>query len=172
MALGVIVLLGSWIGPAMWKSRLQREKILARAGARILVQAAMRFYTDYGVWPTARRCPPYDCRFGDDVHNAEVVNALRAADGPGNEGHAVNPNRTVYLDPPAGRPRRPGLNQRGDFLDSWGVPYQVVLDSNLSGICEVENSIYYGQIGIGILVWSCGPDRRSDTPDDILSWKH
>lgn len=171
IALGVLLLLASWIGPAIWKGRLRREQAYARAGGQALVQAARHFYADYGVWPTARQCPPHDCRFGGDLRNGEVVNVLRAVDGPGNAHHAVNPNRTVYFDPPAHRPRRPGLDHRGDFLDSWGTSYQVVLDSNLSGIGEVENSVYDGQIGIGVLVWSCGPDRRSDTPDDLLSWK-
>jgi hypothetical protein len=171
IALGLIIILGSWIGPAIWKRRLQREQTNARAGGQALVQASRHFYADYGVWPTVRQCPPHDCRFGGDLRNGEVVNALRAVEGPGNENHAVNPNRTVYFNPPAYRPGRAGLDHRGDFLDSWGTSYQVVMDSNLSGICEVENSVYDGQIGVGVLVWSCGPDRRSDTPDDILSWK-
>ena len=167
---GVVLLLASWIIPGIWHARRQRAQALARTGARALQQAAQRFYADYGVWPVDRRMAAADIHFGGARRNAGVLNALRAVPGPGNEEHVINPHRTVYFDPPAAGPGRPGLDTRGEFVDSWGVSYHLVFDADLSGMCEVEDTIYRGQIGIGILVWSCGPDRRSDTPDDILTW--
>ena len=43
-------------------------------------------------------------------------------------------------------------------------------DGEIISGCNVENSIYGRLIGQGLALWSCGPDRRSDTPDDILAW--
>lgn len=171
LLLGGVIVLGSWIGPGVWAVRQRRQHAAAQAGAEALARAGANFYADYGAWPTARTCPPGDCRFGGRLPNAEVLNVLRARDGPGNEGHSVNTFRTIFFEAPEYRRGRPGLDERGEFLDPWGIPYQVVLDSNLNGICEVEHSLYGDQIGLGILVWSCGPDRLSDTPDDRLSWK-
>ncbi|HOW97550.1 MAG TPA: hypothetical protein P5567_12350 [Kiritimatiellia bacterium] len=170
IAAGIALLLVSWIVPGFWHARRQRAQAYARAGARALQQAAQHFYSDYGVWPVDQRVSVRDIHFGDARPNAEVLNALRGVAGPGNEDHAVNPHRTVYFDPLAAGPGRPGLDPGGGFVDPWGSPYHLVFDADLSGLCEVEDTIYGGQIGIGILVWSCGPDRRSDTPDDILTW--
>lgn len=171
IALGVLLLLGSWIAPAAWQVRRRRAQAHTLAGAKALHRAAHRFFADYGVWPASRGGFAGDAHFGVERRNREVLNALRALDGPGNENHAVNPHRTVYFDPPLAAPGYPGLDFRGDFVDAWGVSYHLVLDSDLSGVCEAEDTIHGGQIGAGILVWSCGPDRRPNTPDDILAWK-
>ncbi|MBP7830669.1 MAG: hypothetical protein KA248_12205 [Kiritimatiellae bacterium] len=171
IALGGILLLVSWIVPGAWQARRRRAQEHTRSGALVLRQAAYRFYSDYGVWPVSRKEHAGDAHFGGGRRNAEVLNALRALDGPGNGDHEVNPHRTVYFDPPPAAPGRPGLDAWGNFVDAWGVPYHIVVDVNLNGVCEAEDTIHGGQIGAGILVWSGGLDRRPNTPDDILSWK-
>ena len=169
-ALGLALAVVSLVGSASWKVRLSRRVAHARAGARSLSWAIQRFYADYGQWPVAKACPPGDCRFGGELSNAGLLRALMAVEGEGNESHTVNPYRTPYFTAPAYAPGRSGLDHRGVFLDSWGMPFQVVLDTNLNGLCEVRDSVYDGIGPAGVLVWSCGPDRRSDTADDVLSW--
>ena len=168
---GLALIVFSVILPSIWAVRLHRREGAVRADLRALVEAGRRFSDEYGTWPGARNCGGMDCRFGREIPNREVMNVLRAVDGPGNEKHAVNPSRLAFISIQPFRPGRSGLDAHGDFLDPWGVPYQVVLDSDLNGFCHVENSIYGEGIGEGIMAWSCGPDRASDTPDDILSWK-
>jgi hypothetical protein len=94
------------------------------------------------------------------------MNLLRAAEDPA----GLNVHRMIFLEAPAFRPGRSGLDAEGRFLDPWGTPYQIVLDANLDNICDTPNSVYNNMIGEGIIAWSCGPDRVSDTSDDILSW--
>jgi hypothetical protein len=109
-------------------------------------------------------------RFGQDVPNWELINVLRAVDGPGNANHVANPHRIVFLDLVPSGIGTSGVDANGDFLDPWGTPYQVIVDADASGVCTSENTVYGTGVSLGIIAWSCGPDRRSDTSDDILSW--
>ena len=138
-----------------------------------LLSAGARYRLEYGTWPAARRPGAAgDMRFGlHDAPNREVINALLAQDGQGNEDHALNPRRMIFLEMGSHRPGRAGLNDEGDVLDAWGEPYQIVVDTDLDGVSEVEDSIYAGGIDGGMIIWSCGPDRKSDTRDDLLSWR-
>lgn len=167
---GLLLVAVAVVGPSIWAVRIQRREAAVRADLRMLAEAAGRFSEEYRGWPTARNCGEADCRFGRELPNREVLNVLRGVDGPGNEENEVNPNRIVFIDLPPYRRGGSGLDANGDFLDPWGTPYQVVVDSTLNGFCRVENSIYNESIPEGVIAWSCGPDRMSDTPDDITSW--
>lgn len=168
---GVTLVIVSAVLPTIWAVRIQRREAAVRADLRALVEAARRFSEEYGMWPTARNCGDADCRFGREIPNREVMNVLRAIDGPGNGKNEVNPHRLVFIEIQPQREGGAGVDAHGDFLDPWSTPYQIVLDSNLNGFCHVENSIYGEGVGEGLIAWSCGPDRLSDTPDDITSWE-
>ena len=170
LLMGGALVLAALVGPLIWKQRLVRRQQLTQAGARALAYSASRFYSEYGIWPTRRTRPPADVRFGREIPNAEVLRALMGVEGAGNEGHGLNTFRTPFFRPPAYEPGRAGIDPSGEFLDPWGTPYQIVLDTSLNGQCDVPDSMYDGFRKGGVLVWSCGPDRRSDTRDDIRSW--
>ncbi len=99
------------------------------------------------------------------------MNVLRAVAGPGNPGYSVNSKRIAFIEVREAEPGWSGLDQQGNFLDPWGQPYQIVLDTDLDNSCDISGSIYGRRIGEGMAVWSCGPDRESDTVDDVLSWE-
>ena len=162
--------LASAVVPAGYAIRARQRVALARSDVTALLQAGRRFYREYGVWPSSRTGEKGDRRFGSELPNAEVLNILCALDRAGNEAHAVNRKRIVFLETSPAQPGLSGVDGRGEFLDPWGTPYQVVLDTDLNNICEIPGSAYPRQIGQGMLAWSCGPDRRSDTSDDVLSW--
>lgn len=169
---GAALVLASVTLPAAWAVRSARRLAVARAQVRAIYTAALRYHNEYGTWPSGRICAYGDCRFGwNDLPNREVMNALRAASGPGNEKHALNVNRVAFLEAPPAWKGAGGITADGDYLDPWARPYQVVLDSDLDGLCDVAHSIYGSGIGGGVLVWSYGPDRTSDTADDLISWK-
>ena len=167
---GIAVIILSVVLPAVWAVYLHRPERMARADLRRLVDAGRRFNAEYGVWPARDSAEGGDIRFGQDVPNWELVNALRAVDGPGNVNHMTNPRRIVFLELKPYETARSGVDKNGEFLDPWGTPYQVVVDADASGVCMIENTIHGTGVGLGFIAWSCGPDRRSDTPDDILSW--
>ncbi len=170
IALGVLMIVAAIIWPASWAYRDQRRSRDVAADIRLLVLAGNRFFVEYGNWPTPHMGMDNDIRYGLDRRNDEVINILRALDAPGNPNHRLNPNRIVFIDPPPARRGYSGINEEGEFVDAWGSPFQIVLDTDMDNICNLRNSIYTRKSGAGIAVWSFGPDRKGDTPDDILSW--
>lgn len=167
---GVALVAVSVLVPLGWSLHLARRAAIVRADMAALIEAGTRFYAEYGIWPATRQCDYGDCRFGGRFPNREVMNTLRSVAGEGNQDDGSNPHRIVFLDVPAAGRGRSGVNAEGDYVDPWGTPYQLVLDSDLNGVCDVIGTIYGVGIGGGIIAWSCGPDRVSETRDDILSW--
>lgn len=167
---GIAVILLSIILPSVWAVYLLRSDRMAHADLRRLVDAGQRFNAEYGVWFASRGGGSGDIRFGQDVPNWELINALCAVDGPGNEAHVTNPHKIVFLELKPYETGTSGVDKNGEFLDPWGMPYQIVVDADANGVCMIENSIHGTGVGLGFIAWSCGSDRRSDTPDDILSW--
>ena len=168
--LGVLLFLLSSLGPGWWAWHRHQRLGMVHVDLRVLDEAAQRFNREYGVWPGGGENAAKDRRFGRELSNAQVLNVLRAVEGPGNPQHRGNDQQIVFIEVELHRPGWSGLDESGAFLDPWGTPYQMVFDSNFDNVCEVENSIYGRLIGQGLALWSCGPDRRSDTADDILAW--
>lgn len=165
--LAVALLFVSLVGPGVVGLRRQRQFAQARVEIEALLEAGGRFFSEYGTWPTSQGGEFGDARFGRERPNFELMNALGAVAGPGNEGGSVNPQHMVFLQVDAAAEGRTAA----EFTDPWGTPYQVVVDADFDNTCDVRQSIYGRLLGEGMVVWSCGPDRKSDTPDDILSWK-
>jgi type II secretory pathway pseudopilin PulG len=170
IVLGVLSMLAGIVVPTVWAYRRHQRLSMARADVTVLLQASRRFFEDYRYWPTEHTGQYGDFRYGDESSNREVLNVLRAVDGPGNPDHSVNPRKIVYIEVAPYREGWSGLTPDGAFVDPWNTLYQVVLDTDLNNSCIIDRSIYKPLLGEGVGVWSCGPDQRSDTPDDILSW--
>ena len=168
--LALVLIAFSLVLPTITYIRQRFMLDVADSDLDVLQDACQRFYAEYGVWPTAYPGEVGDVRYGKLLPNYEVMNALRAVDGQGNDGHSVNPRRVVFLDVRRAGNRTSGLNERGDFVDPWGIQYQIVLDSDLNNVCDVKDSIYNRVPNHGMIAWSCGPDRKSETSDDILFW--
>lgn len=171
IAAGCVLVVCSAVLPGRAVIGRRQRRAMAVDDMRALLAAGRSFYDEYGVWPTAHSGEFGDYRYGRSLPNAEVVNVLRAQDGPGNPDHSVNPRRMVFLEVKPYRKNWSGLDGQGEFLDPWGQPYQLVLDTDLDNNCEMEYSIHGRRQGQGMAVWSCGPDRISDTADDLLSWQ-
>ncbi len=147
----------------------RRERMVLRDMDRFIA-AAERFFLEYGYWPSPHMGQPNDVRYGTTRSNQQVLNPLRAVAGPGNEGHELNPNRIVYLEVRPRRWGRSGLNDAGEWIDPWGMPYQIVLDTDMNNVATIADSIYANQMDAGVVIWSYGRDRKRDTVQDILSW--
>ena len=168
--LALALMIFSLVIPGWFAWQRRARFSAARLDLTVLSEAARRFYSEYGIWP-ATSAGGTDARFGQERPNSEVMNALLAIDGPGNQHQAVNPNSIVFLEAPHARSGISGLDSDGNFVDPWGTPYQIVLDIDLNNACDVPKTVYSNMVGEGFIAWSCGPDRISDTADDILSWK-
>lgn len=144
---------------------------MARHDIAALQRAIVRYHREYGNWPAATDDLNLDVRFGGRRSNAEVIRVLRSEEGPGNPNYELNPQRMIFIEIEPHKKGVSGITPDGDFLDPWGMPYQIALDSNYDNIVEVNNSIYGRVHGVGVLIWSFGPDRKSETRDDLLSWQ-
>jgi len=167
---GALLILGAIIGPAVWSVYRANYRAMVRADMAMLTDAGQRFFAEYGVWPCRDIHEPGDRRFGGKAPNREVIGILRSVQTEGG-GDEINVNHLVFLEPLPYRPGRSGINAAGEFLDPWGTPYQIVLDTDLNAVCDILDSAHGAGIQRGMVVWSCGPDRISDTADDILSWE-
>lgn len=168
--LALLLIVVSVVMPTTMYLRHRYSLDVAMSDINDLREACDRFFEEYGVWPTAYPGEAGDVWYGRLLPNYEVMNALRAIDGQGNDGHSVNPRRLVLIELRKAEGGSSGLTEEGNFLDPWGMPYQIVLDSDYNNVCEVAGSIYAKVKDRGMIAWSFGPDRRPDTKDDILSW--
>lgn len=169
--LGVLLLVGSALVPP-WFAWRQRERLsMAKQDIATLQTAILRYHREYGTWPAESTPGDADIRYGVRRSNAGLMRVLRSELQQDEERAGLNPQRMIFIEVEPYREGLSGLNSRGEFLDPWGTPYQVVLDSNYDGAAQVEESAYGRLSGMGVLVWSYGPDRKSETPDDLLSWK-
>jgi len=171
MIAGVVLVVIALVLPGVWAWHRVRRMAMARADIRALMEACENFYGEYGIWPTPHNGEYGDVRYGRHFPNALVLNILLARDAQGNLGHSVNTRRIAFLDVAPYQQGWSGMDSSGEFIDPWGTPYQIVLDTDLDNICQIEYSVYGRREDAGVVVWSCSRDRMSDTPDDLLSWE-
>jgi len=168
---GVTLILATLCMAGLMALRLKHSYQAVQNDLVAVSRACQLFFDEYGYWPTDRESDYGDARYGREHANSLVMNALRAISGPGNYNHTRNPGKIIFLEAGTWQRGRSGLDREGRFLDAWGTPYQMVLDADLNNRCEFEHSIYRPLKNAGVALWSCGPDRISDTSDDLLSWK-
>lgn len=166
----LVLFLLSTIVPAIFFFRGRARLEMARHDISVLSLAILRYQREYGTWPAKSTQGGADTRFGRERPNAELMSVLRAETTDVNRSEELNPQRMVFLEVETYQQGWSGLDSRGEWLDPWGSPYQVVLDSNYDTAAEADRSIYGRVSGLGVLVWSNGPDRKTDTADDLLSW--
>lgn len=171
LLLGVLIILFSVAGSLVWTMRIRHRSYMAASDLRVLGMAINRYYEEYGHWPLSQTDRNADARLGRTRSNAELINTLSARAGSGNINHVSNPARIVFLEVPKAEGGWSGLNDAGAFIDPWGEEYQVALDTDLDNKCFLSESRYGVKRDRGFCAWSLGPDRKQDSPDDVLSWK-
>lgn len=166
----VILFLLSTVWPLVSAAQMRRRTAMAKHDIASLRRAILRYHREYGSWPAASDARNVDCRFGGRTPNAELIRVLRAEAGSGNPDHEFNPQRMIFIEIEPHASGVSGINSKGEFIDPWGMPYQIALDTSYDNVVEIPNSIYGRVPGEGVLVWSLGPDRKPETRDDLLSW--
>ncbi|MCZ7592497.1 MAG: hypothetical protein M5U15_10245 [Kiritimatiellae bacterium] len=167
---GVLLLILAAAIPA-WAAWQQRERlVMARHDIATLQAAILRYHREYGTWPAEATTGGTDTRFGARRPNAALIRVLRSDLLQDDQAAELNPQRMIFIEVEPYRVGWSGLNSSGEFLDPWGVPYQLALDSNYDGSTQIEGSPYGRVSGVGALIWSYGPDRQPETPDDLVSW--
>lgn len=141
----------------------------------------------------------------DQRNNSEIVAILRDVERFRNDratpnlGHALNPQKTTFLDAKdVDNSSRGGVGPDGVYCDPWGSPYIITIDLNYDKLCRdgfyslpaVSNGGLNGltksakanayEYRGDVMVWSAGPDGQANSTiagnlgvnkDNILSWK-
>jgi type II secretory pathway pseudopilin PulG len=169
--LSVLLLAASLIIPAALELDARRRSKMAYAEMRTLLESVRRYNLEYRVWPLPRLPDRGDARFGFIEANAGVMRILLAQPGEGNTLGRANPNGIDFVALIGGTDAPVRLDDRGEVIDPWGNPYQIVLDANYDNVVTVPDSGYGSVPGAGVVVWSYGPDGRPETLDDLTSWR-
>lgn len=168
--LSILLVVASVAVPALVSWRQFKDTRRTYTDLRVIISAVRQYQKEYNSWPGAEPGDKNDLRYGYKIPNARVMRILMAVDGPGNEGHAANRKQINFITMKSSDGLAPDLNAEGDAVDPWGTPYQMVFDSNFDSTCHAVDSTYGEITGEEIAAWSAGPDRKSDTDDDIRSW--
>jgi hypothetical protein len=132
------------------------------------------FHTEYGHWPIALESPPHD--------SLELPMAGALLKSLIGQETKTNPRGIVFLEPPTAKRGVNGLLQMGQdlsYVDSWGQPLRVVLDTDLDGWVinpdtkntdpAIRNEAP-ARLEETMLVYSSGEDGKAQTADDLVSW--
>jgi hypothetical protein len=174
IGLGVAVLVGglSVASGQVLAARRQRSQVLR--DALELIGAVQRYERAYRRMPTSFN-GYYDVEYGGSPKfpNRMVMNVLLARDAEGNRGHGLNPQQTAFITNAVARAGQSGLRKDFEWLDPWGVPYRLVLDTDNDRICNVDGTIHHAipAMASRCALWSAGPDRQANTADDLLGWR-
>ena len=165
VVVAIIGILVSVTLPMVGRMLEAARRTTARTDLTSLVAAIRGYHSEYGRFPLAAT------EWIDD--NRELLNVLRARHGDGNNNHAQNPRRMVFLNVSDGSLTRGSDKQVEDnpnFIDPWGRTYRVMLDRDFTGAINVPG---YGEVkDRPVVAWSLG--RDGDPNNDVhwvVSWE-
>jgi type II secretory pathway pseudopilin PulG len=207
VVIAIIAILVGLLFPAFKAVQNQARQVQAKNDLTQIVNAVNAYYTEYGKYPLPTGTTG-DFIYGPQGNsnppsNAELFYTLRAVNaGAMNLNNAANPRQIVFISPPAVKnptnPRSGIATQTatincfsvatGDFVDTWGTPYNVKIDGGY------DNSLAnpYGNnqgagpdpLSVGVIAWSLGSDGVLGTKttgctgnniytnsDDVISWQ-
>lgn len=173
LILGLLVTVAG-ISAAVHQTLLYRRlNAMVLSDAVALITAVRRYEQVYNRMPSKYN-RYYDVDYGGDPQfpNREVMNVLLARDAEGNRGDQYNPQELAFITNRVAAKHVSGLRGDNEWVDPWGQPYRIVLDTDEDQVCNFDASIHHDSPAIGTraAMWSNGPDRKSDTDDDILTW--
>ena len=165
---GALVLLASYAG---WAGLAVRDWRLHRMVQRDFqtMDIAIYDYREKTKGLPLREKRLQDVRFGTPANPNRLLCEVLLGE-PG-KGGALNRGDVRYLRAETAGYRHSGVNGEGDWVDPWAQPYQVILDVDDNNVCDLPGTRYGSAIGVPVAIWSYGPDRKPETPDDIISWK-
>ncbi len=148
-----------------------KKSKIGYAQMKVLFSAAKQMNNEYRIWPSYKASDKSDVQYGENLSNVYVMNMLMAIDGEGNTGHINNPSRINFIEMASDGDIILEFNDLGEVVDPWGMPFQFVFDANYNNICTTPGIAQGSILGTGVAIWSYGPDRTSDTKDDLSSWE-
>ena len=165
VVIAIIGILAAILMPAMSAAFRKADEGRAQHEITSLVAAIKSYHSEYGKWP----CPTNGIADQTFTNNSQalVINILRGIDT------INNPSKILFLDVPADLMKGTDKDNRlytpemGCYLDPWGNPYVITLDTDFDNNCNVAS------IGLitskSVCVWSWG-FQPGNTNAIISSW--
>jgi prepilin-type N-terminal cleavage/methylation domain-containing protein len=188
--IAIIMILAALLFQAILAMQRQARRTRAVADVAAITQAFKQYYNDYQHWPTNLALGGYDVGDAETTATGIETSSNLVAMLAGQDIAENNPRQIVFYQaapelvlrqPRVLRNQRPprtlGTTYVGSLVDPWGSPYKYMCDFNDDGVTHVEfsnNSRITNIVGVGVAVWSQGPDGRDQSgfeKDDILSWQ-
>jgi len=146
VVIAIIGILAAMLLPALNRAILRAEIAKAKTEMGDIVAAVKAYYSEYGVMPTPDTNGFPDHSFvgswggasGNPRQTKQIFDILRVASGS----EQYNPKKIVFLEVPSdsmeGVATLPGHEDTynksdGYYLDPWGNPYLVVMDTDFDG---------------------------------------
>jgi prepilin-type N-terminal cleavage/methylation domain-containing protein len=210
--IAIILILMGLLFPALNSIKESAKKVQAKNDIAGIVTAVKAFYTEYGKYPVpaAATPPASDVTYGigsnsnnqGTYKSYQLFNILRNTTTIGNnpvknadEVTAQNPRGIVFMEGNTAKNSKNGFDSDGNFLDPWGRPYAVAVDTSYDNVTLVDPTISQytdlansyttesqsGNQGVpgGVVVISFGKDGKQGTngdkkyngSDDVISWQ-
>lgn len=183
--IAIIAVLMGLLFPALSGVKNTARKAQAKNDALGIVNAVKAFYTEYGKYPLASSASGDSVDFKDN--NNELFDVLRAPSTMTGTPLQLNPRKISFMEiPPAkgtGTAQKAGVTKEGKFVDPWGQPYRVRVDSDYNNSFPnpytADAGAGPGTLNMGVVAWSLGPDTKGgsgnkstgDSEDDVISWQ-
>jgi hypothetical protein len=162
-----------------YKLILQRAQVMRiQTEMRSVATAIGQYHTEYNRFPVAPNS-------GDtaDMPAFPTDSSSALLDALLGSSPELNPRQIKFVDLPTTKDGRFGLvtgSGNTEWVDFWGTPYAVILDTNYDGKIanpDSENAdpkikaAALPELQAQILIYSCGPDKEAHTKDDVVSWR-
>lgn len=176
VVIGIIGILASLAVPAATGVMKKAKKVKTQAALKDIQLGIKNYQQEYNRYPlragsTSEEPIPLD-------EGSSLLKVLL-----GEDEQKINPRRIVYIEPPMGKNGAGGLTgSEGSYglMDSWGSPYQVVMDANYDNKItnpdarNDDKSVSAdapANLPLGVIVYSLGDDKKPFTKDDVASWR-
>jgi prepilin-type N-terminal cleavage/methylation domain-containing protein len=176
VVIGIIGILASLAVPAATGVMKKAKKVKTQAALKDIQLGIKNYQQEYNRYPVRAGSTSEE-----PVALEEGSSLLKVL--LGEDEQKLNPRREVFIEPAMGKNGSGGLTgTEGSYglKDSWGEPYQVVMDANYDNKVsnpDARNSdkdISSGapaNLPFGVIVYSHGDDKKPFTKDDIASWR-
>ena len=202
----IIAVLAGLLLPVVSKVTQNSYKVQTKTAEMQIVASVKSFQTDYGVYPVPANTTT-DYAYAPSTTNAPLFWVLRATETANNVATPLNTRSIVYFEGndarSLGSPKSgfvPGTDTSakgnsngggtslspGDFVDSWGNRYGILMDSDYNNVVanpytgsytvsNVNSTDSTQVLRLGVVVWSVGSDGLLGTAtnpgDDVISWQ-
>jgi prepilin-type N-terminal cleavage/methylation domain-containing protein len=176
VVIGIIGILASLAVPAATGVMKKAKKVKTSAALKDVQLGIKNYQVEYNRYPLRAGSTTED-----PIPLDEGSSLLKVLLGQNPD--KLNPRGIIYIEPTMGKNGTGGLTgSEGSYglMDSWGEPYQVVMDANYDNKIsnpDVRNddpSVSSGappNLPMGVIVYSHGDDKKPYTKDDVASWR-